>query len=51
MFESSLNYISNTTNDTPDRLMKIKLRMKNDNQRITEIDYAFGIKTSELLQL
>lgn len=49
--ERSLNPLSNTTDRIPNRLTKLKLHVKHDDQRIAEIGYASGIKTSELLLL
>lgn len=50
-FERYLNSLSNANNDIPKGYMKLKLGMKHDDQRKTGIDYASGIKTSNLLLL
>ena len=47
----SLNSLSNATDNIPNGLIKLKLRVKHDDQHMTEFDYGSGIKTSELLML
>lgn len=51
MFKRSLNPLSNVTDRTSNTLIKLKLHVKQDNQRRAEIDYASGIKTRELILL
>lgn len=46
-----LNPISNAIDGNPKGFMKLKLCLTHDDQHMTETDYAFVIKTSDLLLL